>query len=152
MNLQILPSSPASCSDEERKALYELDGRCFNRPWTLDAWHTEFERRFARVWIGRQETQLLGYCVCWYLKPEAELLRIAVDPALRGRKIGAALLAWALQEGAQAGCSSMSLEVQHDNLAAIALYTRAGFEACGRRPGYYQGVDALLMRCELEAP
>ena len=48
------------------------------------------------------------------------------------------------------GAEQMFLEVAEDNAAALALYRRAGFEAAGRRRGYYPreagaAVDALLL-------
>jgi ribosomal-protein-alanine N-acetyltransferase len=42
------------------------------------------------------------------------------------------------------------LEVDERNVAARALYRRAGFYDVGRRQGYYQtGVSALVLRRDL---
>jgi ribosomal-protein-alanine N-acetyltransferase len=47
----------------------------------------------------------------------------------------------------------MFLEVAVDNVAALALYRSRGFEAVGRRPGYYSRpdgpIDAMIMRVDL---
>jgi ribosomal-protein-alanine N-acetyltransferase len=52
---------------------------------------------------------------------------------------------------ASARAEAMFLEVAADNPGAIALYAVAGFEAVGRRAGYYGrlaggSVDAIVMR------
>ena len=51
------------------------------------------------------------------------------------------------------GGRQMFLEVRPSNVAALALYARAGFETIGRRKGYYPAADgredALVMRLPL---
>ena len=43
-----------------------------------------------------------------------------------------------------------TLEVRVDNLIAISLYEKFGFEKVSIRKGYYDGVDGLLMKLELK--
>ena len=75
---------------------------------------------------------------------EAEILTLAVTPAVRRRGIGRGLVDLV---AASAGGSPLFLEVAADNAAARALYAAAGFIEAGRRPAYYgAGRDALLMR------
>ena len=78
---------------------------------------------------------------------EAELLRIAVDPAHRGHGVGRALLAHCQRELAAEGLELLYLEVRVSNTAAIQLYRACGWKPCGRRGGYYpDGEDAALYR------
>jgi ribosomal-protein-alanine N-acetyltransferase len=39
------------------------------------------------------------------------------------------------------GCARALLEVRAGNVAALALYARAGFQECGRRKRYYADTD-----------
>ncbi|HEV2088816.1 MAG TPA: GNAT family N-acetyltransferase, partial [Cryptosporangiaceae bacterium] len=59
-----------------------------------------------------------------------------------------------LAEAGRRGARQVSLEVRADNEPALRLYARRGFEVVGVRRGYYQpsGADAVVMRCELQAP
>ncbi len=78
---------------------------------------------------------------------EAELLRIAVDPAHRGRGLGRRLLEACQRELAEEGLVHLFLEVRVSNAAAIQLYRACGWTPCGRRPGYYaDGEDAALFQ------
>ncbi len=78
---------------------------------------------------------------------EAELLTLAVLPAVQGRGIGGGLLAVALAEAARRGAAAVLLEVAPGNDAARTLYGRAGFGEVGLRRDYYpDGGDALVMR------
>lgn len=83
----------------------------------------------------------------------ARLYSIAVDPALRGAGLGAALLEDALHQAAAAGRACLRLEVRQDNVAAIALYRRAGFVPFGEIPGYYEdGCTALRLERAVNDP
>ncbi|MEE8454540.1 MAG: GNAT family N-acetyltransferase [Limibaculum sp.] len=82
-----------------------------------------------------------GFALYRAVADEAELLTISVLPEARRSGIGAGLLA-ACEDGARAaGAVRLFLEVAAGNLAARALYGRAGYRECGRRKGYYQRPD-----------
>jgi putative acetyltransferase len=74
----------------------------------------------------------------------AEIKRMYVDPAARGRGVGrkvlAALEAWAVD----AGMSRLVLEAGDRQEAAIRLYERAGFEPV---PCFGEYAEATLSRC-----
>jgi len=83
---------------------------------------------------------------------EAEILTLAVAPALRRQGRGRALLAAALSHAAAAGARRLFLEVAEGNAAARALYAAAGFREVGRRPAYYaSGEAALVLQADLDS-
>lgn len=95
--------------------------------------------------------QLRGFVLARLAADEAEILTIAVDPTVRGKGVGRALLAENLRQAARAGARAMFLEVDQDNAPALALYGRVGFVKVGERKGYYPGKDgqratAIVMR------
>jgi ribosomal protein S18 acetylase RimI-like enzyme len=59
---------------------------------------------------------------------EAELARLVVDPAVRGRGIGRELVGLLVGEARRRGFPDVWLRVVPTNAAAIACYTAAGFE------------------------
>jgi ribosomal-protein-alanine N-acetyltransferase len=87
-----------------------------------------------------------GYLCLTVLLDEAEVLDVAVDPALQGRGLGAQLVQWACDEAIRQGAALLRLEVRATSIPAITLYERFGFVRSGLRKAYYeQGIDALLM-------
>ncbi|MDE1558644.1 MULTISPECIES: GNAT family N-acetyltransferase [Actinotignum] len=82
---------------------------------------------------------------------EAEILTLAVAQAVRGQGLGGALLDDLMTLARDAGGETMFLEVRSDDPIATGLYASRGFTAVGRRPGYYHGRDATIMRCSLAA-
>ena len=87
-----------------------------------------------------------GFVVARCVVDEMEILLVAVAKHGRRRGAGSALVAAALADAARAGAVAAHLEVRASNAAAIALYTRLGFVAGGRRPRYYDATeDAVRM-------
>ena len=82
------------------------------------------------------------YCVAG----EAELQNLAVLPAYRRSGVAQALLEALFSEAGKRNCEAVFLEVAAGNEAAQALYRKNGFVAVGKRPGFYRGEDAVLMK------
>jgi ribosomal-protein-alanine N-acetyltransferase len=85
-----------------------------------------------------------GFCAWRQIAPEeAELLNLAVDPAWRRKGVAAALLE-ALTSAAH---GDIFLEVAEPNTAALALYTKYGWEPISLRLAYYQkAINAIVMK------
>ena len=121
----------------------DLDRLCFQEAWgPLDdhehLW-AENPRGFAR----------------WRVVPEigeAELLRIAVDPALRRGGHGRDLLRHCQDRLARMGIATLHLDVRVGNAAARRFYEGEGWKEAGLRRAYYRdGEDAALYNRELKA-
>jgi ribosomal-protein-alanine N-acetyltransferase len=144
--------SEAKPSDAAQLAA--LHGASFHRGWSED----EFERLLLerdvvthRVMIGRR---LAGFIMSRMVAGEAEILSVAVASARRGKGLAGRLLSLHLRRLAALGAGTVFLEVGEDNAPARRLYRRAGFEAVGRREGYYpdregKNAAALVLRCKL---
>jgi ribosomal-protein-alanine N-acetyltransferase len=84
-----------------------------------------------------------GFVLARAVEGEAEILTLAVVPAMRRQGIARRLLAAVIAGGE----GPIFLEVAAANGAALALYAGLGWREVGRRPGYYgPGRDALLLR------
>jgi ribosomal-protein-alanine N-acetyltransferase len=83
---------------------------------------------------------------------EAEILTLAVHPGQRRQGIGSALLDAAKARAAALGAVAVFLEVAVTNDTARSLYAAHGFIEAGlRRRYYWEGTDALVLRCGLPA-
>jgi ribosomal-protein-alanine N-acetyltransferase len=81
---------------------------------------------------------------------EAEILTLAVVPTVRRAGLGFSLLAAATNLARSLGARAIFLEVSVTNIAARALYTKAGFVVAGQRRRYYSDAsDALVLRLDI---
>jgi len=113
-----------------------LDRTAFGAAWKAPAAH-------EALWLLPELAFARWSCVP--AAGEAELLRIAVDPAHRGQGLGQLLLEACQGALAAGGLRHLFLEVRATNAPAIRLYGACGWKRYGLRPGYYpDGEDALL--------
>jgi ribosomal-protein-alanine N-acetyltransferase len=134
-------------------ALAALHAACFvtPRPWS--------EQEMAEVVATPHGFLLLeegGFLIGRVIADEAELLTLAVAPALRRRGTARALVARFAAAAAERGATTAFLEVSEDNTAARALYAALGWQDAGRRRDYYVGpdgkrCDALVLRLAIDA-
>lgn len=134
----------------------EIERASFADPWTYDALETAMGLAHIRFLVaeegGGAGSRLLGYVVALVMGDEGEVADIAVDPSARRAGVGGLLLGRVEEEMARCGVRALYLEVRESNLAALGLYTAHGFEAVGRRRGYYRHPveDALVLRREID--
>lgn len=122
---------------------------------------------FAQGWSEAEFASLLanatthfaitdnGFALMQVIPPEAELITISVLPVARGKGHGKNLLQQALDTAARAEATTMFLEVDATNAAALRLYANAGFTQTGTRHGYYAHpdgtkTDAIAMACAIQ--
>jgi ribosomal-protein-alanine N-acetyltransferase len=138
---------------EAAPALARIHGEAFDDAWTANEIAALMRGLGAVALAAELEDAPAGFVLCRLAADEAELLTLAVRPALRRRGVAAALLEAAVAAAAEAGAAAMFLEVARDNPAALALYRRGGFRPVGARAAYYArlggAVDAVVMRRDL---
>lgn len=129
--------------------LAALHAEAFDAPWDAEA----FQALLGQPGVEAAETGD-GFILIRTAAGEAEILTLAVRPPARRRGVGAHLLAQGAILAGAGGAERLFLEVAEDNVAARALYARAGFVEAGRRRGYYArptgpAADALVLALAL---
>jgi ribosomal-protein-alanine N-acetyltransferase len=145
-----LSASPATC------AIREAGGGDMDAVMAIMA--AAFEPTYGEAWTRSQCAGILpmagvslrlatagdgavtGFALMRAIADEAELLLIAVDPAVQQHGVGAALIDDFVLFATSRGARRLHLEVRDGN-SAIMLYERAGFALVGRRRDYYRGSD-----------
>lgn len=110
----------------------------------------------AVTWIAEEDGVMAGFAiVAWGRSVHADggyLQTIEVVPEFRGRGIGQKLMGLSEVSAWSANSEMMSLHVDAENEAAIALYERLGYRRRGRRENYYaRGRAAFLYTKSLDA-
>ena len=128
----------------------DLHREGFSRAWSAD----EFKKLLdspARRALGLKSAQGAGisaFALFSLVLDEAEIITLVSAKNQRRQGLGRVLLALSLKALEAEGMEKCFLDVAEDNHPAVNLYISCGFVISGRRKGYYDGVDALLMTYE----
>jgi ribosomal protein S18 acetylase RimI-like enzyme len=115
----------------------------------------DVEREDAIVLVAEVGGQVVGELGLNLARYGVADLGMAVAPGWRGRGIGSALLAEAIDRAGKAGAHKIALQVWPHNTAAIALYERFGFQREGYLTRHYRRRsgelwDAVVMGLRLD--
>ena len=133
--------------EEHLDAVASLEARCFSQPWSRASLESELSNPTARFFVCLADGKTVGHAGMHAVCGEGYVANIAVEPELRGRGLGRALLERLLTCAREEGLAFLTLEVRPSNRAAVALYESEGFRKAGVRRGFYDAPkeDALLM-------
>ncbi len=125
-----------------------IEQQVYSHPWTRGMFvNTLTHGNVCKVYAA--EKQIVGYAVLLATLDEVQLLNISIARKFHRQGLGEKLLAEILAFTRENYFTRMILEVRRSNLAAYAMYHKAGFSDIGVRRGYYPAEnnreDAIVM-------
>ena len=106
------------------------------------------EDQYSKVFVYEKEDMVVGFIIATDLTETCDILSLVVDPNYQRQMIGSNLLDYLISE-LDENLKLITLEVRTNNIPAIQLYAKFGFEVVNVRKGYYKnGDDAYLMARE----
>lgn len=137
----------AEADVRDAEALAALHARSFSDGWSAKFIANLIASPGTTALTAREE----GGAPCAFIlarvaADEAEILTLAVDPAMRRRGLGRALVVAAALRASAGGARTLFLEVETGNDAARALYSGLGLHDVGLRPGYYRDAPGMPAR------
>jgi [ribosomal protein S18]-alanine N-acetyltransferase len=125
-----------------------IERASFTTVWPTDAFYNELStNKLAHYFVGKLEGRIVAYGGIWVILEDSHITTVAVDPNLRGRGLGEAMVLKLIDEGIERGAAWMTLEVRTSNVSAQQLYRKYGFTTVTTRKGYYSddNENALVM-------
>ena len=144
---------PARLHDLE--ALVAIENRSFDVDrFSRRSFRYLLTKANAETLVYEEEGRVLAYVMLLFNTGTSlsRLYSLAVDPSLRGRGIGKALITAAEDSAIAHDCIYLRLEVRRDNAAAICLYEKLGYKPIGHLPDYYEDHMEALRYEKLLAP
>ncbi len=126
-------------------AVATLEREIYPEPWSARVFFDELGRDNRVYVVGTDDGRILGYGGVMLIEEDAHVTTLAVIPGVRRRRLGTRILLTLVEEAVDRGARHLTLEVRATNTNAQQLYERFGFAPVGKRKGYYDGEDAIVM-------
>lgn len=100
----------------------------------------------SHYFVAKLQNKIVGFTGILTIIDEVNIMNIVVRKDSRKLGIGSSLLKFIINFAKTQNITSITLEVNENNIAAIRLYEKYGFQKVGIRKKYYNNKDnAILM-------
>jgi [ribosomal protein S18]-alanine N-acetyltransferase len=120
----------------------EIERVAFKDPYNHMTFYLFYQEYPDTFWVYEKNGKVVGYVM---FTTEGHIINIAVDPPYRYKRIGAALMKFAINGIAG---EKVWLEVRESNIAAQKFYYKLGFKKEKVIPRYYGHEDAYILTLE----
>jgi ribosomal-protein-alanine N-acetyltransferase len=129
---------------EHGDELAKLHAGLFETPWDAAAFVNLLNHPGSTAFLARVGTPplIVGFILGQLAADEAEILTLGVGKDSQRHGIGRRLVEALARAAKKAEARRLYLEVAADNIPALVLYKKLGFQEAGRRQAYYQRTGA----------
>ena len=120
----------------------------FDDFWDYSILKDELSSTNSYYLVAKSDNEILGFAGIKSVLDEADIMNIVVKKSKRNSGIGSLLLKNIIELCKKLNISTLFLEVNEENIPAISLYKKFGFEKIGFRKNYYKENNAIVMKKE----
>jgi [ribosomal protein S18]-alanine N-acetyltransferase len=126
-------------------AIVALEAAVYEHPWSEAIIRDEMALANRTYLVVENEDAIVGFGGVMFVEEDAHITTLGIAPEQRRQYLGSRLLLALIDRALDAGIRHLTLEVRESNFDAQQLYEQFGFASVGKRHGYYQGEDAVVM-------
>ena len=133
---------------EEIKNILQTD---FDDFWNFEIFKEELVNNNSNYLVLRYDDEIVCFGGIKIILDEANIMDIVTKKSERNQGFAKFILNELINISKEQNCTSITLEVNENNLPAVHLYELFNFKEVGRRKNYYKNGDtAILMTRELK--
>jgi len=146
-----MPVTVEDASIRHLDRLYEIEMECFEEEAFTKKQIAQLLTDYNSVGlVARENDKIVGFIIAMmYVDRNAlsgHILTIDVSPAYRRKGIGQMLLQEIEKIFKAKGVKTSHLEVREDNVAAISLYEKLGYQKIGKLKNYYGNAHGIYLK------
>lgn len=113
--------------------------------WNPKVLENELKNQNSYYVIAKLDNTAVGFAGIKQVLDEADIMNIVTKKDLRGNGIGTLLFKHIIDYAIKKGITKLTLEVNENNITAINLYKKFGFEQISKREKYYHGTESAII-------
>jgi len=118
----------------------------FDDFWNVTTLKSELLNPNSKYIVAKFNNTIVGFAGIWKSVDEVHITNIVVNKNFRKQNIGSLMLSKLIGLAKlEPNISSITLEVNSNNIAAIKLYEKFGFKVVGLRKKYYNNIDDAII-------
>ena len=118
----------------------------FDDFWTVSTLKSELQNPNSQYIVTKLNNEIVGFGGIWKAVDDIHITDIVVKKSFRRQNIGSILLKQLIALAEKENITSITFEVNSNNITAQKLYEKFGFKRVGLRKKYYNNTDdAVIM-------
>ena len=118
----------------------------FDDFWSYNTFKNELLNPNSKYIIAKTNNEIVGFAGLWKSVDDVHITNIVTAKNFRRQNIGSLLLSNLIKMAkSEKNITSITLEVNSNNLAAQKLYEKFGFKVVGLRKKYYNNIDDAII-------
>lgn len=135
---------------DDVEAIVSLDQELLQTNWHEKLYAESIVLKDTQSLVLDHEGRLIGFLIYRNIGGDFEIIQLALNKAYQRQGLASMMIDYMIQDAQSSHIEFIYLEVEMDNLPALNLYKKYGFEAIHQRKNYYgQGQNAIVMRKEM---
>lgn len=127
---------------EEIKNILQID---FDDFWNFEIFKEELANNNSTYLVLRYDNEIVCFGGIKIILDESNIMDIVTKKDKRNQGFAKILLNKLIILSKEKECTSITLEVRENNIAAISLYESFNFKEVGRRKKYYKNGDTAIL-------
>lgn len=127
---------------EEIKDILSID---FDDFWNFEIFKEELANNNSTYLVLRYDNEIVCFGGIKIILDESNIMDIVTKKDKRNQGFAKILLNKLINISKEKNCTSITLEVRENNIAAISLYESFNFKEVGRRKKYYKNGDTAIL-------
>ena len=118
----------------------------FDDFWNFNTFKNELLNPNSKYIVAKINNEIVGFGGIWKAVDDVHITNIVTAKKYRRQNIGSILLSNLIEMSkSEIGITSITLEVNSNNIPAIKLYEKFGFKKVGLRKKYYNNIDDAVI-------
>lgn len=118
----------------------------FDDFWNFNTFKNELLNPNSKYIVAKSNNEIIGFAGLWKSVDDVHITNIVTAKKYRKQNIGSLMLSKLIQiSEAEKDITSITLEVNSNNIPAQKLYEKFGFKVVGLRKKYYNNIDDALI-------